>query len=165
MSVYRVALTPAEDIYLRLVDDPESALREVRLATSTTQFQLHLTWPSKGALHLIVEGEQSPDELVGVLTDALGATWEPQWTHIEAAAEPPTTLDAGEQAAWVVRMALEPDDERCDVCHYPMPLHHRAPPPPCPCGEADNDLMLNALDPSSRGSGSDAVPQPEKVGI
>jgi hypothetical protein len=154
-------LEAPELVYRQAVEAraPVHVTGAIELATSVTDFHLHLLWGSDGAMHLIVEGDRRPSELGDLIADQLGTDWKPSWIRVEDADKPPNTLEAGQQSAWVIEMALGPDDPRCDGCERVIPPHRKQPP--CPFDGSGGGMALGTRIPRHGGSGGDLeIPDP-----
>lgn len=159
-------LEAPEPVYRQAVNarPPLHATGVIELATSVTDFHLHLLWGGDGAMHLIVEGDRPPHELGELIADQLGNDWKPSWIRVKGAETPPETLEAGQQSAWVIEMALGPDDPRCDGCYRVVPPHRKRPR--CPFDGSGGGMALGTLIPRHGGSSGDLeIPDPvrEKV--
>jgi hypothetical protein len=156
LAVYRIELVASRADYEQMLADPAAAgLRDaIELGASATGFELHLAWPEHRRLNLVVEGDADPDELGELIADQLAGSWEPHWTRVEAAERPPADLRAGEQVAWVLQMALDPDPPVCDYCGWVVPPHR----PGCELEQRDDGREIRAAsDPQEGGPGGRLV--------
>ncbi len=131
MAVYRIALFG--EPYERLMSDPRRAglPDEVQSAALYTDFELHVMWPRRGTLHVIVEGDGIVEQMVALVSEYLaGGGWEATVDRVWTAENPPSWLEAGEQAQWVIEQATLPiaaqegESAACDLCQWvPFPPH------------------------------------------
>ena len=154
MAVYRLEVGAPEEVYERLLADPFAfgVPNEVESSASAVGFHIHLLWLQRPSVRLIVEGDEDPEALNGLLAERLGKGWE-SLTVARAyeADEPPADLGAGAQSRWVIRMAVGPDDPLCDLCQQIVPPHFSGCPADLPGGGTQT---RSGSDPgSSSGSG------------
>jgi hypothetical protein len=166
VAVYRIELFG--DPYERLMSDPQGAglPDEVQSAALYTGFELHVMWPRRGTLHVIIEGDGDADEMVGLVAQYLaGGGWEARVERVVAAESPPYWLEAGEQASWVVEQATLPiaaqegESPTCDLCDWvPVPPHG----PPCDAEKREDGTFAVRNYPPRDSSGGGTVASREE---
>jgi hypothetical protein len=134
MAVYVLELVGPPGPYRRLLEDPNGAgfPSELESATSATGFQLHAFWPRDRVVHLIVEGDNRPEDLGELLAERIaGEGWDPRWYRVFAAEDPPADVEAGDRPEWIIERAVPPQFRSCEICRWAAIPPHR---PSAPCG-------------------------------